>query len=102
MRLTNYLAKMLGVPRVEDGVELAPRQRTGLLVATKSAAAIVAEGKRMAGMGDPSVRTIADEAARQLAQTGDLATAIGGIFNAVRRKPLTVDPDTGPAGVPGR
>ncbi len=66
MRLTAALAKMLGLNFDEDAVELTSRQRIGPVVATKSAAAIVAEGKRLVGMGDPSVRAISDEAAKRL------------------------------------
>lgn len=52
MRLTSFLAKMLGMPFDEDGVELTPRIGAGTVTAYKSLAAeeLVAEGRRMTGL----------------------------------------------------
>ena len=54
----------------------------------------IEEGRRLAGMTDPKVHTIAANAAKRYAETGDMSAALDRIFRAVRSKALPIDPDT--------
>ena len=106
VRLTSFLAKMLGLPFDDDGVELTPlRVGSGPLVATrtlayKSAQAeeLVAEGRRMAGMpvdrdtglADPGaaearIREVSHAAAAKYAETGDATAAMAELRAALAR-----------------
>lgn len=106
VRLTSFLAKMLGLPFDDDGVELSPRVGTGPLAATrtlayKSAQAeeLVAEGRRLAGaalidrdtgLADPGayearVREVSRAAAAKYAATGDYGAAMAELRAGVAR-----------------
>jgi hypothetical protein len=89
MKLDAFVAKMLGVPFDEDGVELTPRVGSGPVAAYKSAAAerLVAEGRRLAGSGrldDAQLKAIATVAAEEYAETGDIDAATDALLRTYR------------------
>lgn len=103
-RLTAGMAKLLGWD--EDEAELVPRTGTGTLVYSKAATVeMIEEGRRMAGLAaagasDDRVKTIAAQAAKRYAETGDMAAAMDAIARAVRG--ARIDPDTGLPEIGGR
>ena len=105
LKLTAFLAKMLGIAFDEDAVQLTERTGSGTLAyrstAGITAKALVDEGRRLAGLprdadtglpvlsgratDEARIKAIAADAARKFAATGDYAAAVAEVVAGVER-----------------